>query len=117
MYVHRSDDALRISRYTKNFVRRLGSRGPKQEEKLPVETYVIDTTCAHRAEDLPSAETAQNMGIASNDEDVSIKEKLFDHWGYLWRDAVIRDVRKVLAGENQFDDREPTPSSRVRFQI
>ena len=61
MYIHKSDDALWISRMTKNFNKRLGKRGPKNLTNLNDETFVIDTT------QVPSGD--------------NFKEQKIDHWG------------------------------------
>ena len=82
IYISQSDDVLSmISRYTKNFKRRLGHKGPKNLKKLPSETIVIDTT---------------DVGKAS-----SFREKTLDHWGYIERDKVIADIKQVLTGRDE----------------
>ena len=84
IYISRSDDVLsRISTYTKNFVKRLGHKGPKNLSALPDNTFVVDTT---------------NVGKAEG-----ILEASLDHWGYLKRNAVRRDIRYVLAGVDEED--------------
>jgi esterase/lipase superfamily enzyme len=87
MYTHRSDDALRISRFTKNFNRRLGSKGPMNPEKLAEDVFVVDTTNAKQ--DLDTSFFS------------SVKEKTIDHWGYLYRSAVINDIKAVMRGEDE----------------
>lgn len=82
IYTHRSDDALRISRFTKNLKQRLGFKGPKNSRDLNDETFVVDTT-----------RTRVDLGEFS--------EKVVDHWGYLYRNSVVEDVIEVLAGKDE----------------
>ncbi len=83
MYIHRSDDALRISKYTKNFKQRLGFKGPKNRGALNDETFIVDTT-----EGQPATTST---------------EKWIDHWGYLHRPDVIADINHVLHGMDEDD--------------
>ncbi len=78
MYIHRSDDALRISRFTKNWNKRLGLNGPRSGKNLNDETFVIDTTATKAHED--------------------IMERVIDHSGYLERDTVVKHIMQVLQG-------------------
>lgn len=89
MYIHRSDDALRISKYTKNWNKRLGSQGPKSPSELPNNTYIVDTT--------------GTKTLFRKDWTAKTKEKSFDHWGYLYRKEVIKDIRHVLNGIDEDD--------------
>lgn len=85
IYTHRSDDALRVSRLTKNFEQRLGSKGPRDPIHLAPETMIADTSDVRGGADLPW------------------KERFVDHWGYLTREAVIQDIRHVLNGIDEDD--------------
>ncbi len=82
IYINNSDNALDISRFTKNFNKRLGKKGPKSYENLSDETFVIDTT-------------------HTNDNVNHTLEKKIDHWGYLYRNEVIHDIKAVMRGENE----------------
>ena len=84
IYIHRSDDALRISRFTKNFNKRLGFKGPKDKHDLNDETFVIDTTHV-------------------SNENVPLMERVVDHWGYLNRQPVVNHIIQVLRGMDTDD--------------
>ena len=88
IYIHRSDDALRISRFTKNFNKRLGHRGPKDPSSLPHNAFIVDST-----------DTAQDIDAVKFFDE--LREKAVDHWGYLYRSKVIEDIRLVLAGVDE----------------
>lgn len=89
IYSHKSDDALRVSRFTKNFRQRLGKNGPTNLETLKSPTFLVDTT---------SAKTSVNTSLAT-----SIKENVADHWGYLYRQEVIEDIIQVLGNVDEDD--------------
>ncbi|MCG8699323.1 MAG: alpha/beta hydrolase [Bacteroidales bacterium] len=78
VYIHKSDDALFISRFTKNFNKRLGKKGPLNYDSLNNETYVIDVS---------NLRTGENF-----------KERLFDHWGYKESNTMVNDILEVLKG-------------------
>lgn len=81
IYISKSDEVLGvISAYTKNMKRRLGYKGPKNLKSLTADTVVVDTT---------------NAGRAS-----TLRENTLDHWGYIEREKVIADIKKVLTGIN-----------------
>lgn len=80
VYIHKSDDALFVSRYTKNFNKRLGKKGPTNLNNLNDETFVVDVS------NLKSGQT--------------LRELAFDHWGYIERDTEIQDILKVLNGDD-----------------
>lgn len=80
VYIHRSDDALFVSRFTKNFNKRLGKKGPKNFNNLNNETFVVDVSRLRSGE--------------------SLRERLFDHWGYKESKAQIDDIIGVLKGED-----------------
>ncbi len=81
IYIHNGDDALRISRFTKNGTKRLGQRGPRDISILNDETFIVD--------------------VSDNDESVSLYEEIIDHWGYLERDLEIEDIINVLNGKRE----------------
>lgn len=97
IYIHNGDDALRISRFTKNGTKRLGQRGPRDLSILNDETFVIDVT--------------------ANSESVSLKEGIFDHWGYLERKEEINDIILVLRGisENRITTRSSDEHNRRNY--
>ena len=115
IYTHRSDDALRVSRFTKNFKRRLGFKGPKRDISLAPETFVVDTTTA--ASNRAAADLIEMGAVEQEPESVSLKERIIDHWGYLWRLQVQKDIRLVLAGteEDEISIRKKKPGSQVRY--
>lgn len=81
IYINRSDDALRISRTTKNFNKRLGQKGPSNREVLNSETFIADTS---EIEDIKNT-----------------KDAVIDHWHYLYSPTVIKDIIDVLKGEDE----------------
>lgn len=81
VYIHNSDDALRISRFTKNGNKRLGHRGPVDRSVLNNETFIIDVSKIRGAE--------------------SLRERCVDHWGYLDRKEQIDDIISVLTGQDE----------------
>ena len=78
MYIHNSDDALWISRWTKNFNKRLGKYGPKNRRVLNDETFIVDVT-----KDISPA---------------SFRERVVDHWGYIESKKEINDIIEVFIG-------------------
>jgi esterase/lipase superfamily enzyme len=117
IYNHYSDNALWISQHTKNFMKRLGRQGPSDLDTLPPRTKVVDCSGL-------KARTGKAAGAAARDpfaaraaeitgqkDKVSARERLFDHWGYLYRREVIADVKAVLAGRGStsIPHREATP--------
>jgi esterase/lipase superfamily enzyme len=100
IYISRSDDVLAyISRYTKNFKARLGHKGPRDRSKLDSETFIVDTT---------------NAGRAS-----TAKERYLDHWGYIEREIVVKDILHVLSGmdEDDIPTREKWDEEKQYFYI
>ncbi len=79
VYMHRSDDALWISRFTKNGNKRLGRKGPRDRSVLPQETFLVDVSNLRQEE--------------------ALKERVVDHWGYLESPQEIADIQAVLRGE------------------
>jgi esterase/lipase superfamily enzyme len=78
MYIHYSDDALWISRVTKNWKKRLGRRGPQNIDSLNEETFIVDVS------EVKSAK--------------SLRERIVDHWGYIETQEEIVDIIEVLKG-------------------
>jgi len=78
LYIHKSDDALWISRFTKNLNKRLGKRGPRNRNILNSETYIVDTSNVKSVE--------------------SLRQRLWDHWGYIESKPEINDIIEVLKG-------------------
>ncbi|MBS2211749.1 alpha/beta hydrolase [Carboxylicivirga mesophila] len=81
VYTHKSDDALRISKYTKNFESRLGKNGPVSPFNIPNNVHVVDCTKI----------SDQQTG----------REKLIDHWYYKNSATVIKDIGQVLNGADE----------------
>lgn len=81
VYTHKSDDALRISKYTKNFESRLGKNGPVRPFNLPNNVSIVDC----------SGISDQKTG----------REKLLDHWYYKNSATVISDIEQVLNGVDE----------------
>lgn len=79
VYMHRSDDALWISRFTKNGNKRLGRKGPRDRSVLSQETFLIDVSHLRK--------------------DEALRERIADHWGYLESPQEIEDIRALLRGE------------------
>jgi|GEM_PF-537825 len=127
VYNHTSDDALKISEHTKNDARRLGRHGPRtvSPERLSDRTVVVDcsdlrgkpgkpasTPVNERRMHLltgadgamPSAaredfvSTARRVLDLEGGAEVSARERMFDHWGYLHRPEEVADVWQVLRG-------------------
>lgn len=95
IYINRDDDALAKSHQRFNDEQRLGWRGPRNLNSLPPEVFVVDTTDAN-----------------AFDAGVPVKERLGDHWGYLYRSTVVRDVLAVIRGEDEDDIEGRTPSGK-----
>ncbi|GAB4224525.1 MAG: hypothetical protein Kow0062_26470 [Acidobacteriota bacterium] len=106
VYNHDSDDALRISETFKNREKRLGRHGPRDLRRLPPRTLVVDASDLRLPAGRPPrdafAPTAEAIVAARTS---STRERLFDHWGYLYRPEVIADIRAVLRCE---------PSAKIR---
>lgn len=95
VYMHRGDDALVKSRSRFDNEQRLGWRGPSNLNALPPEVFVVDAT-----------------GADTSNPDVPLKERIVDHWGYLHREHVQRDIRAVLRGEDEDDIDGRTASAK-----
>lgn len=103
IYNNYSDDALWISQHTKNFVKRLGRHGPSSLDTLPPRTKVVDATgLKPKTGKVASAALKDSFAVHAAEitgEKVPTRERLMDHWGYLYRSEVIADVKAVLAGQ------------------
>lgn len=102
IYNNYSDDALWISQHTKNFMKRLGRHGPLNLDNLPPRTKVVDAT-GLKAKGGKGAAAATKDAFASRAAEITgqkvpTRERLMDHWGYLYRSEVIADVKAVLSG-------------------
>ena len=86
VYIHRGDAALLISKAIMNKNKRLGRKGPVNHESLNDETFVVDVTRLRNGE--------------------APRERIVDHWGYLYSKKMIRDVIQVLNGKDEDDSRE-----------
>jgi hypothetical protein len=106
VYNHESDNALMHSGAIKNpGTRRLGLDGPKldQERPLAARTIIVDTSGLSGAEGNVPLDPAWRDAARHVTSDLprgSLRERAFDHWGYLHRPEVINDVRAVLAGRS-----------------
>lgn len=97
IYIHNGDDALRISRFTKNGTKRLGQRGPRDLSVLNDETFIVDVT--------------------NDNEAITKYEDIIDHWGYLYRPNQIQDIINVLRGrsEHRIETREKDKYGRKNY--
>lgn len=98
-----SDDVLHISQVSKNGERRLGKNGPQDNMKIPSRIVVLDCTNATGQEALAGKPGrylhGKRIRRLSGGSSTPIKELVLDHWGYLHRVAVIKDIYAVLRGE------------------
>lgn len=98
-YNHRSDDILVLG-MIKNFERRLGRNGPENPDALPPDTLLVD---ASRLDDQNPNPVGDPEGFLARAESivgkkVALRERLFDHWGYLHRKEVVEDLYEVFRG-------------------
>ncbi len=104
IYNNYSDDALWVSQHTKHFVKRLGRQGPLDLDTLPPRTLVVDATglkaLGARAAEAVTRDAFAEHAAEIMGQPVSTRERLFDHWGYLYRPEVIADIKAVLAGSS-----------------
>ena len=96
-YNNYSDDALKVSEWTKNTEKRLGRHGPRDLAKLPERTLVVDATKPNGIS-VPSHDDLFTGSATVRELGGVVKERLFDHWGYLYREALIDDIVAVLKG-------------------
>ncbi|MEO0651278.1 MAG: alpha/beta hydrolase [Planctomycetota bacterium] len=107
VYNHTSDDALRASEWTKNSEKRLGRHGPRDLATLPPRTKVVDCSKLSGSSDDPDdamlAVAKQVLG-----DQVGARERLVDHWGYMCRPEVVKDLYQVLAAvpSSEIDGRQ-----------
>ncbi|OZG75387.1 hypothetical protein BTA51_03135 [Hahella sp. CCB-MM4] len=85
IYINQEDDALLVSQGTKNKKQRMGRKGPTNINHLAPNVLIMDTTGAGQR------------------DDVALKERIGDHWGYLERKPVREDIIQVLAGIDEDD--------------
>ncbi len=145
VYNHASDDALRHSSLVKNpGEKRLGQYGPESIDTnvLPPRTIVIDcssikpgvaqpTSAAPRVAartdaqgllaSIPDGEHIAAAARILDAKKTDMRERLFDHWGYLHRPEVIADIWQVLKGRgsSEIEARDPRPGGplyRLRNQ-
>lgn len=96
VYTHKSDDALRISKYTKNFESRLGKNGPVSPFNIPNNVSIID--------------------CSKIKDQKTVKEKLIDHWYYKNSATVIKDIEMVLNGSDEDENpRRSYQSSQNKY--
>lgn len=101
VYNHFSDDALAISEATKNERKRLGRHGPRDLKQIPPRTVVVDCSGLSGQSSGPAAPgsfLAVARQVLKGHPTVSIRERLFDHWGYLHRPEVVADLYEVMRG-------------------
>lgn len=119
VYNHASDDALAISEATKNDAKRLGRHGPRDWREIPPRNIVVD--CSALSAD--TAGTPDNRFSAAakrvlGGRPAAIRERMFDHWGYLHREEVVADIYQVLHGTSasniQRRDKRDGPVYRLR---
>ena len=101
LYNHYGDDALKISETTKNNAKRLGRHGPRDLATIPPRTAIVD--CSGLDDKVPSALRDSDPMVkvikrVLGPHESSWRERMFDHWGYLHRPEVVKDVWGVLAG-------------------
>jgi esterase/lipase superfamily enzyme len=112
IYNNASDDALWISQHTKNFMKRLGRHGPSSLDHLPPRTKVVDCTGikARRGRETAAVvdKTFAAQAAAITGDRAPSRERLMDHWGYLYRPEVMADVKAVLRGEGSTSIRRRT---------
>lgn len=110
VYNNTSDDALRISHHTKNGRKRLGRQGPKDKNTVPPRTVIVDITRADfHGEDVKDV-PEDDLYFAAAERVLDVmprpragrrrRERIVDHWGYLFRQVVIADIMAVLSGES-----------------
>lgn len=101
VYNHKSDDALGVSEATKNASKRLGKHGPRAKGEITERAVIVDVTTAGAdatAEPDSFLRTAQE--VMKRNGGPTSRELAFDHWGYVYRDHVIADIYRTLAGEH-----------------
>lgn len=81
VYFHQNDRVLDISKYTKNFSNRLGRYGRKRIDKAQID--VIDAEVTEVTEDI----------------EVTLENRLLNHWYYYTSTEVINDIISVLNGK------------------
>lgn len=102
VYNNFSDDALMISEWTKNREKRLGRHGPRDWKNIPPRTVIVDTTQSPLMGNDPAPDLF-TMTDAVQSATPHWRERLFDHWGYLYRPAQIEDIHAILRGDSSSD--------------
>lgn len=103
IYNHFSDDALAVSEVTKNNAKRLGKHGPRDLSLLPPRTIVVDCTSLGDRKPASAPLDTHFLKVAERvlkGTDVSVRERLLDHWGYLHRPEEVADIYQVLRGDS-----------------
>ncbi len=101
VYSNRKDEALLISETTKNRLKRLGRHGPKDMTQISSRTVVVDTTSEITEEQknaIGSDLFLSNAESILSELTGDLKEAVIHHWGYLYREDVIADLKAVLRG-------------------
>lgn len=120
VYNHFSDDALRHSSTVKNpGEKRLGQHGPQSVDTniLPPRAVVVDCSslgpgpkpsapappgawslAAAALENEPERASIEAAARVLGVSRTSVRERLFDHWGYLHRPEVVSDIWQVMRG-------------------
>ncbi len=121
VYNHESDDALRISGWTKNSEKRLGRLGPRSLDLLPPRTLVVDCSDLNGSSPAKPKSDSAMLAVARRvlnmDSKVKAKERLFDHWGYLNRPEVVADIYQVLKGVSSAEIEGRAPRSERLFRL
>jgi esterase/lipase superfamily enzyme len=101
VYNHKSDDALGVSEATKNAEKRLGKHGPRAKSLISERAVIVDVTTAG-ADAAPEADSFLKAAqhVMKRNGGTNAREVAFDHWGYVYRDHVIADIYRTLAGEH-----------------
>ena len=94
VYFHKKDKALDISKYTKNFANMLGRYGRKHK---PIDQpWVVDC----------------NVTNTKDDDGVTLRNNLINHWYYYTSTEVVEDIVGVLeGGDSKFAE---YPADQIR---
>lgn len=127
VYNNNSDDALRVSHFTKNGRKRLGKQGPRNKDRVPPRTIIVDITGADfYGDDVVEIEDGDPYFEAAGRVIEEMpepsrgrrrRERIIDHWGYLYRQVVIADVMAVLRGESSRDIDSRVRQGRDLYRI
>ncbi len=109
IYNHKSDDALLVSERNKNGNllrgnKRLGKYGPHDLSAIPNRAIVVDTTKTKFDGVIDEISDPYYLAALESIKQFKIpgeqKERIADHWGFLYRPAVIGDLMSVLGGRS-----------------